>query len=159
MSNKTHQYSVDLKWVGNLGTGTKEFTGYKRDHVISAAGKGDILGSSDPAFRGDPTRWNPEESLVHSIAACHKLWYLHLCFDAGVNVLAYEDTAKGQMAENGDGSGQFEWVHLYPRVLIDAQSDAQKARALHGEVGAVCFIARSVNFDIFHTPTIVKSKG
>lgn len=158
MARKLHSYSVDLKWVGNLGTGTKTFKGYNRNHLISAVGKQDIFASSDPSFMGDPTRWNPEESLVGSVAACHKLWYLHLCFDAGVTVLEYEDNAKGQMTENPDGSGQFDWVHLYPRVLIDAESNVDKARALHGDVGAICFIARSVNFAIHHSPTIVKQK-
>ena len=159
MGGKRHQYSVDLKWVGNQGTGTKVFDAYSRNHILSADQKSDILASSDPAFMGDDTRWNPEETLVGSIAACHKLWYLHLCYSAGVNVVEYEDTAKGQMSENQDGSGQFDWVHLYPRVLIDAESDANKARSLHGDVGAVCFIARSVNFIIHHTPTILKQKG
>jgi organic hydroperoxide reductase OsmC/OhrA len=29
-----------------------------------------------------------------------------------------------------------------------------KARALHGEIGALCFIARSVNFPVRHEPTV-----
>jgi organic hydroperoxide reductase OsmC/OhrA len=50
--------------------------------VVVAPGKPDILGSSDPHFRGAPERWNPEELLLASICACHQLWYLHLCSDA-----------------------------------------------------------------------------
>ena len=47
-----------------------------------------IAGSADPAFRGDRTRYNPEDLLVASLAACHMLWYLHLAADAGVVVVA-----------------------------------------------------------------------
>ena len=59
--------------------------------MFSGAGKPDLPGSSDPAFRGDARRYNPEELLVAALASCHMLWYLHLCADAGVTVLAYRD--------------------------------------------------------------------
>ncbi len=155
MAGETHFYAVDIKWVGNLGTGTADFTNYLRDHVISVPGKHDIAGSADPAFRGDPKRWNPEETLVSSIATCHKLWYLHLCYDAGIVVTGYEDHATGEMAMNADGSGQFSWVHLAPRVMIAKGGDANLAKTLHHKVGAMCFIARSVNFLIKHDAMIM----
>ena len=46
-----------------------------------------------PAFRGDRTRWNPEDLLVGSLSAC-KLWYLHLCAVEGVRVLSYRGEAE-----------------------------------------------------------------
>ncbi len=158
MTGETHSYAVDIKWVGNTGTGTADFTKYLRDHVISAVGKVDIAGSADPAFRGSPKRWNPEETLVSSIATCHKLWYLHLCYDAGIVVTGYEDHATGEMTMNADGSGQFSWVHLAPQVMIAAGGDATQAKALHHKVGAMCFIARSVNFPIKHDAMIFVEK-
>jgi organic hydroperoxide reductase OsmC/OhrA len=155
MAGKTHSYAVDIEWVGNLGNGTSEYAGYKRDHVIKAKGKVDIMGSADPAFRGDKTRWNPEETLLSSIATCHKLWYLHLCFDAGIVVTAYTDHATGEMEMNADGSGQFSGVILAPTVTISS-GDPELAKALHHKVGALCFIARSVNFPIKHEVTIIE---
>ncbi|MCR2632510.1 OsmC family peroxiredoxin, partial [Salmonella enterica] len=72
-----HHYDVGVTWTGNTGKGTASYTAYARDHVIQSPGKPDIAGSADPAFRGDPARWNPEDLLVASLSACHKLWYLH----------------------------------------------------------------------------------
>lgn len=158
MSNGEHHYQLHLKWIGNRGTGTTDFTGYGRDHEYRGANKPVILGSSDPSFQGDPTRWNPEELLLASIASCHKLWYLHLCFDAGVNVVAYEDDATATMTENADGSGQFRDATLHPRVTISAGSDSALARRLHSDVHKFCFIARSVNFPIHHKPVIGKER-
>lgn len=155
MAAKTHSYAVDINWVGNLGQGNASFTGYLRDHVISASEKPDILGSSDPSFRGDPKRWNPEETMVSSVATCHKLWYLHLCYDAGIIVTAYRDHATGEMSMNADGSGQFTHVNLAPTVTIAAGGNATLAKELHHKVGAMCFIARSVKFPITHTATII----
>ncbi|MFK5996498.1 MAG: OsmC family protein [Rhodobacterales bacterium] len=157
MAEKTHSYVVDIEWVGNLGKGTEEYTGYERDHVIRAKGKADIAGSADPAFRGDKTRWNPEEMLLASVATCHKLWYLHLCTDAGIVVTDYRDHAIGEMEMNADGSGQFSGVLLSPVVTI-AAGGAELAKQLHGKVGALCFVARSVNFPIKHDATIIKKR-
>ena len=46
-----------------------------------------LLGSSDPAFRGDFSRYNPEELLVAALSSCHMLSYLHLCAVNGVRVV------------------------------------------------------------------------
>ena len=155
MTGKTHHYELTVRSTGNTGSGTSGYKNYKRDHEITSnAAKQPILGSSDPAFRGDPSRWNPEELLVASLSACHKLWYLHLCAEAGVVVQQYLDNVQGIMEETADGSGIFRKVILRPRVVIASGSDAEKARALHRTAHAKCFIANSVNFDVSHEPTV-----
>lgn len=151
---KRHRYATTVKWSGNTGTGTKTYSGYNRTYDIVAKGKPPIAGSSDPAFRGDAHRWNPEELLVASLSACHKLWFLGLCSQAGVVVTAYEDAAEGSMIENANGAGQFESVILRPHVTISAASDEAKASELHEQAHAMCFIARSVNFSVTNDPTI-----
>ncbi|WP_050421151.1 OsmC family protein [Bradyrhizobium tropiciagri] len=154
MSGKIHTYDVKVTWTGNVGNGTKAYRDYKRDHEIMAAGKPTIAGSSDPSFRGDRTRWNPEDLLVAALSACHKLWYLGLCAQSGVNVLSYEDDAHGTMVEEAGGAGQFTAVVLRPRIVIDASSDIQVARELHHKAHEQCFIARSVNFPVENEPDI-----
>ena len=119
-----HEYKVEIDWCGNDGAGTRTYAEYRRDHTISIAGKPVLPGSSDPAFRGDASRYNPEELLVASLAACHMLWYLHLCADAGVVVTGYRDHPSGVMKLNSDGSGAFTAATLRPRVTITAASDA-----------------------------------
>lgn len=149
-----HRYNVTVRWIGNAGAGTRTYRGYKRDHAIEAEGKAPIAGSSDPHFRGDAARWNPEELLVASLSTCHQLWYLHLCAEAGVVVTAYEDHAEGVMVETSDGGGEFARVTLHPRVTLCAGSDARLARDLHHRAHALCFIARSVNFPVECEPAI-----
>ena len=153
-TRKEHVYQVTVEWTGNTGTGTSGHRAYERAHDIRAGGKPTIAGSSDPSFRGDRTRWNPEDLLVGSLSACHKLWYLSLCAGAGIVVTAYLDEAEGIMVEDADGGGRFARVVLRPQVTIAAGSDAAKARALHHEAHAKCFIANSVNFTVGHEPII-----
>lgn len=151
---KIHRYGITLKWTGNTGSGTLNYRSYERAHEITAGEKPAILGSSDPSFRGDPERWNPEELLVASLSACHKLWYLHMCAVSGVVVVEYVDHAEGFMEESPDGSGHFQKVILRPEIKIAQGSDKRKAEELHALANKKCFIANSVKFPVLHQPKI-----
>lgn len=151
--SKEHHYKTQLVWTGNKGEGTKTYSGYSRNYTISIPQKPDIHGSSDPSFRGDKMRYNPEELLVASISSCHMLWFLHLCSVAGIIVTAYEDHATGTMHENADGSGYFTRVILHPLILINGEINAVQLQALHEEANRKCFIANSCNFPVLHEPT------
>jgi organic hydroperoxide reductase OsmC/OhrA len=151
---KLHQYRLQLRWTGAGGGGTTGYAAYGRDYIVSAPGKADLAGSADAAFRGDAARWSPEELLLASLSACHQLWYLHLCAEAGVVVTAYEDSPVATMREQPDGAGQFESATLRPMVTIAPGSDGAGAAALHAAAAAKCFIARSVNFPVRHEPVV-----
>jgi organic hydroperoxide reductase OsmC/OhrA len=152
--NKQHFYKAKIMWTGNNGTGTDNYRTYERSHSISIENKTDILGSSDPAFRGDKTKHNPEELLVSSLSSCHMLWYLHLCSEAAVIVVEYIDNATGIMTETTDGGGRFTEVTLNPIVTVTENSMIEKANELHKRANELCFIANSVNFPVYHKPTI-----
>lgn len=152
MAEKQHHYRVRVTWTGNEGVGTRGYRDYTRGYEISAPGKAAIAGSSDPGFHGDAALWNPEELLVASISACHKLWYLHLCSAAGVVVEGYDDTAEGLMVEDGDGGGRFVSVTLRPRIALAPGADAAKAARLHHDAHEKCFVANSVNFPVTVAP-------
>ncbi len=149
---KTHYYKTNLNWTGNTGNGTETYTTYKRDYDIVVEGKPVIKGSSDPAFRGDKTRYNPEEMLVASLSSCHMLWYLHLCAEAGVIVMSYKDEAEGIMEETPIGSGRFTEIILKPVVTVAQVSMIDKANELHKSANEMCFIANSCNFPVHHKP-------
>lgn len=152
---KEHYYEVKMEWIGNNGQGTSSYTGYARDHIYSGPGKAaEIPGSSDPSFRGDPKRYNPEELLVASLSSCHMLWYLHLCSVNKIVVTAYVDQATGIMEETKDGSGRFKQVTLHPSVTIQSTERIDKAKALHHQANKMCFIANSCNFPVNHKPVI-----
>jgi len=154
---KNHQYKATITWTGNKGSGTSSYRDFERAHEIAVEGKPIIPASSDPAFRGDKTRYNPEELFLASISSCHMLWYLHLCSEAGVVVVNYVDNATGTMLEEPNGSGRFTAVTLYPQVTVTANSMIAKANELHHKANEYCFIANSCNFPIHHRP-ITKSQ-
>jgi organic hydroperoxide reductase OsmC/OhrA len=157
---KPHTYEVRTRWTGNLGSGTSDYRAYSRQHEVAGAGKSaPILGSADPVFRGDGTRYNPEELLVASISTCHLLWYLHLCANAGIVVVDYVDAAQGTMVEAEDGGGHFTEVVLRPTVSITRAEQLERALALHEEAHRLCFVANSLNFPVKHLPDVRVAPG
>ncbi len=153
-NHKEHSYSVSVQWTGNLGQGTANYRTYARDHEISALGKPTVLASSDAAFRGDQSRYNPEDLLVASLSACHMLSYLHLCAVSGIVVTDYQDEAKGIMVETEAGGGHFTRVTLRPAVKVSSISNTDLALQLHEKAHHLCFIASSVNFPVLCEPSI-----
>lgn len=157
---RKHEYTVTNRWTGNLGAGTSNYRAYSRSYEISAPSKSaPIAGSSDPMFRGDRSRYNPEELLVGALSGCHMLWALHYCADAGITVTDYVDEAHGEMVERPDGSGEFTSVVLRPRMKITDVSRIPEAMAIHGRVHAVCAIARSVNFSVTCEPAVTAGES
>lgn len=150
---KLHHYEATVTWTGNLGTGTSGYRAYARTHEVTAEGPGTILGSSDPAFRGDTDRWNPEQLMLAALSQCHLLSYLHRCASAGVVVTAYTDRPVGTMEETATG-GHFTEVVLRPHVEVSAAEMVPKAVALHEDAHRACFIASSVNFPVRHEPSV-----
>ena len=153
--DRRHQYRVTNRWTGNLGSGTSSYRAYSRNHELDGEGKGQpVLGSSDPLYRGDRTRYNPEDLLVGALSACHMLWVLHLCADAGIVVLEYTDEAVGEMVEHADGSGEFTRVVLHPRMVISDAGRIPDVGAIHDRAHHFCAMARSVNFAVEHAPEV-----
>jgi organic hydroperoxide reductase OsmC/OhrA len=152
---REHHFAARLVWTGAAQGPTKDYESYSREYRIEMAGKPPLVGSADPTFRGDAAKHNPEDLLVAALAACHLLSYLHLCASAGIEVVAYADQARGKMAIK-DRRMRFVEVTLAPEVTI-AAGDLERAKALHEEAHAACFIANSVNFPVLHTPTVTRA--
>ncbi|MEO8582445.1 MAG: OsmC family protein [Flavitalea sp.] len=147
---RTHQYLISMNWTGNKGAGTLGYRDYERSYTLSVKNKPDIHGSSDPAFRGDAQKYNPEEMLVAALSSCHMLSYLHLCATAGIVVTAYTDEATGLMNQDAEKGGYFAEVVLHPKVTITDASKTELANSLHEQAHHLCFIANSVNFPVKH---------
>ncbi len=149
---KELHYKTNITWTGNRGLGTTDYAAYDRSYEIKINHKINISGSSDAPFRGDINKHNPEDLFLSSISSCHMLWFLHLCADKGIVVVAYEDDAQGTMIETPGGGGKFTSVILNPKVIITDGKLIEVVNQLHVEANKKCFIANSCNFTIHHNP-------
>lgn len=155
---RRHNYRTTIVWTGNSGSGTSDYRSYSRNHDIRIEGKQTIGASSDPAFQGNPARVNPEELFLASVSSCQMLWFLHLCADAGIKVLEYEDNATAIMEESESGAGSFTKIVLHPKILVDEPSDVDRTALLHEEANNLCFIANSIRCRVEHLPTCTAVK-
>jgi organic hydroperoxide reductase OsmC/OhrA len=151
-----HSYHALVTWTGSRHGPTASYQSYSREYRVKFAGKAELTGSADPAFRGDPALPNPEDLLVAALSACHLLTYLALCARAGIRVLSYTDEASGRMASDG-AKIRFTEVVLHPRVVIGATDDLVRARELHDQAHAGCFIANSIAFPMRHEAVVVQA--
>ena len=147
-----HEYTSRVIWTGNRGEGTAHYRAYDRTWDIAVPGKPVVQCSNDPLLGGDPAKMNPEDLLLSALSACHMLWYLHYASDAGLRVLAYEDSPTGTGEIGPGGAGRFTKARLHPRVTLPNGSDLVAAEAIHHRIHQVCFIARSVNFPVDYAP-------
>lgn len=144
-----HLYTLTVKWTGNIGADTPDYLSYERSHMISANGKPEIIGSSDPHYRGDSSKYNPEELFLSSLSSCHMLWFLHLCSDRKILIVEYIDNPEGTMVTNHSGAGRFIEVTLNPFITLrDNHTQMATLEELHILAHQRCFIANSVNFPI-----------
>ncbi|MFK7938681.1 MAG: OsmC family protein [Roseovarius sp.] len=143
-----HDYTATVTWTGNRGAGTPHYRAYDRNWEVRTPGKPVIQCSNDPLLGGDPTLHNPEDLLISALASCHMLWFLHLASDAGIIVLAYEDTPLARGETQPDGTGRFLQATLRPLITVADGADLSVADDLHHKISEKCYIARSVNFPV-----------
>lgn len=155
MLNQNHHYTIAVEWTGNNGLGTENYEVYERSHTVKVAGKPLLECSSDTPFRGDASKYNPEDFFVASLSSCHMLWYLHLCAENDVVVHQYLDNAEGTLTLPEDKGGHFAQVVLKPTVAVASPDMFSMAASLHQQAHQKCFIANSCNFPILIEPTII----
>ncbi|HEY4279037.1 MAG TPA: OsmC family protein [Conexibacter sp.] len=153
--DRTHRYTTVARWAGSTAPG---YTGYDRNHVAQAppAEQGLEL-SGDAAFHGDATKLNPEQLLVLSASSCQMLSFLAVAARARIDVLAYDDSAIGEMPDEPRPQ-RVARITLRPRITIRGEMP-RGTRLLHlVEVAhRECFIANSITSEIEIQPTFLRA--
>ncbi|WPR71346.1 OsmC family protein [Flavobacterium sp. NG2] len=144
-----HLFKVSLKWQA------QKHQRYTKNHSISIEQKEILNISAAKAFKGDPSRYNPEDLLLSSLVSCHMMSYLYVCGQNGIDVLTYTDDAEATLEVTAEGSGRFVAVRLFPKVAIRQMDKIELAHQLHKKANQLCFIANSCNFPIEHFPEIM----
>jgi organic hydroperoxide reductase OsmC/OhrA len=149
----TDVFKSHLEWSGATKGPTDDPRTFSRDLVTSMAGIM-LPMSSAPAYRGDPSRVNPEQLFVASLSACQALTYLALAAKHGVSVAAYSDDAEGWLGIV-DGKTRMARVSLRPRIVLAPGADEARARMLVSKAHDGCFIGNSVSTPIEISATVI----
>ena len=143
-------FRCELEWSG-ARQGSTASAAYNRELDVSSEHAPGIPMSAAGKFRGDDSRWNPEQLLVASLSACQALTYLHLASTNDVEVVAYGDSGEATLGVT-EGKMRITRVTLRPRITLGARSDLAKAESLVAEARAQCFVSNSVSTRIAVEP-------
>ncbi|MGH8281035.1 MAG: OsmC family protein [Gammaproteobacteria bacterium] len=147
-----HHYHAICNWKDSTGAG---YEVYDRNHQLTAPPAERALDmSSDPAFRGDSARLNPEQLLVMAAASCQMLSFLAIAARARIDVVEYGDKAEGLMPED-DKPMRITRIILRPHIVIQGQMDEARVRQFILTAHEHCFIANSLKTEIEIQPEIV----
>ena len=151
-SSPLHHYQARCSWRGSTGTGYEH---YRREHHASAPpASTELTLSSDPAFRGDPARLNPEQLLVLAAASCQLLSFLAVAARSRLDVISYEDDAEAEMPERAHPI-RLTTIRLRPRIVLrPGRADEARVRHLVQLAHHECYIANSLKTEITVEPTI-----
>jgi organic hydroperoxide reductase OsmC/OhrA len=140
--SRAHTYRATAGWTGTTGDGY-EF--YSRTHEVSCApAEAGLTLSSDPAFRGDPRRLNPEQLLLAAAASCQLLSFLAVAARARIDVVAYRDDAEAVMPED-DKPVRITAITLRPTVTVRGDASEERLRHLTDVAHRECYIANSLS--------------
>lgn len=154
--HREHHYDAVCSWKGSTGAGYEH---YSRAHDMSAPpAQARLALSSDPAFRGDPARLNPEQLLVMAAASCQMLSFLAIAARKRIDVVDYEDRAEGFMPED-DKPVRITRILLKPRITVRGEVDQETVEKMVELAHHQCFIANSLKSDIQIQPDIVIQKA
>ena len=146
-----HTYLARVEWSGSTGEGIRAYT-RAHEGTTPPASSGIAL-SADPHFRGDADRPNPEQLLVLAASSCQLLSFLAVAARAGVDVVAYEDDAEGEMPADSVPL-RITQITLRPTVTVAGDvTDEVVERLLH-EGHEQCYIASSLTTEVVLEPTI-----
>lgn len=140
----SHTYRTTLTWSGSTGVG---YDAYPRAHEVAPGGLRPVPMSSDPHFRGDPARANPEQLLVMAASSCQLLSFLAVAARARLDVIDYRDDAEGVMPESNPPM-RITRIELRPVVTLAAGSNLGRLERLTRIAHQECFIANSLRSEI-----------
>jgi organic hydroperoxide reductase OsmC/OhrA len=146
----TERFVTHLEWSGAARAVGHDTATFSRDLELSVNGMTLPL-SSAPAYRGDPSRLNPELLFVGALSACQALTYLFLAARTEIVVTGYTDDAEGVL-ELVDGRVRMSRVTLRPHITLAAGARESVARDLVQRAHDGCFIANSVSTKVTIEP-------
>ncbi|WP_066220794.1 OsmC family protein [Formosa haliotis] len=152
--SSTFQFKIYNQWNSESAQDEKKAGGSLKTHqVFLEDGKHMEVSAAKP-FKGDASKYNPEELLMAALSSCHFMSYKYVCDKAGILIKGYKDEVEGVLVLNADGSGAFTKITLKPTVILHDISQRDLAITLHDEASKLCFIANSCAFPIVYKPAI-----
>lgn len=137
------EYRLELTATGRK---TGRFTGGEVPHLSVGA---------PPEFGGPEGVWTPEHLFVAAVSSCLMTTFSAVAATAGLEVLAYSDSATGWLVRDDNRLFRMESVTLRPRIVVADDEAAERAARLIEKAESACLISRSLAAEVRVEPQIV----
>ena len=143
----SHIYHTNVQW----STQRKGKLGNKGMPTIEVA--------TPPEFPGGhPDIWSPEHLFVASAEICLMTTFLSIAEKSKLTFKNYRSEAEGHM-EKVDSGFQITKIVIYPKVVVAAEGDVEKALKTLEKAEKYCLISNSMKTQVTIQPKVEVSKG
>jgi organic hydroperoxide reductase OsmC/OhrA len=143
------EHKINLNW--KKGDAPFTYDGYPRNHQIIFKNGEAVTLSAAAAYKGDPSKGDPEDMLVAALSSCHMLSFLAIAAKKKFTILSYDDEAVGFMEKDG-GKLWITRTILHPKIQFETPPDAATLAEMHHMAHEQCFIANSVKTEVTVEP-------
>lgn len=138
-----HLYEVDLNWV-------KDRAGV----LFSPDFNDEMTVVTPPQFPGGIAGcWSPEHLFTAAINSCLMTTFLAIAEKSGLGFSSFSSRAYGKLDDSG-GKLLMTQVTLKPVVVVEKDTDVEKARRVLQKSEAACLISNSVRSEIVFEPEV-----
>ena len=143
------EHKITLTW--KKGDAPFTYDAYPRNHRVIFKEDEAVTFSAASAYKGDPTKGDPEDMLVAALSSCHMLTFLAVAARKKLTVLSYDDDAVGFLEKEG-GKLWITRTVLRPKITFETAPDAATLAEMHHLAHEQCFIASSVKTEVTVEP-------
>lgn len=139
-----HYYDVNLGWQ------------YARLGQLSSPALTDTIDvATPPEFaKGMPGVWSPEHLLVAAVSGCFMTTFLAIAENSKLDFSDFDCRATGKLEETENGL-MISAIQLFPKVVVQHDSDIEKAKRVLIKSERHCLITNSVRAQVTMEPTVV----
>ena len=140
---EAHYYNVNLNWTSG-----------RKGKISSPELDNSIKIATPPEFpKGIEGVWSPEHLLTASVVSCFMTTFLSIAENSKLEFSKFDCEAKGKL-ENIDGKLLMTEIILEPIVVVNKDSNIDRAESVLQKSEAACLISNSIKSKVTMIPTI-----
>ena len=143
------EHKVSVNW--RRESDDFQYKTYNRGHTWIFENGIEVKASAAPDYLGSAECVNPEDAYVASLSSCHMLTFLAIAAYQGFTIDSYVDEAVGILDKTESGKLAVTQVTLKPTIHFSGEKkpSEEELNTLHDKAHRECFIANSVNTEVY----------
>ena len=145
-----HEYNVEIEWMN-----TRKGKMYSPElHNVTENKTNEIEVATPTQFPGGiPHTWSPEHLFTSAVSSCLMTTFLAVAEHSKLNFKSFKCKSKGILAKV-DGRFAMREIQLFPEVILEDETQIEKAKKVLDKAKKACLISNSVKSEVNMFPKI-----